>query len=214
MPNLDRPSPPTRRNARPKARPRQAAMHYIRGAAAIALFIATLKFIEALVAPPMDDTPRWLVAAVVTFKFWAAGLALGLIAGAGWVSHRLFGWPAAPRPSALVPTRHVIPDEVMRLRSWGFNIVAGWFCLGILALIVMADTRTGPFARAATALFGPGGLIWLETFALGIPAVIAPLLLLAWLPWQTQFPLLSSMQNVVKLSAQPQARRPKRGSQA
>ena len=105
------------------------------------------------------------MAAVLTFNHWSAGLSLGLIAGLGWVSHRLFGWPAAPHPSALVPTRHVVRTKscVVRniVRVWGFNIVAGWFCVGVLASIVLADTRTGPFARAAVAVFGPDGLVWL-----------------------------------------------------
>ncbi len=147
------------------------------------------------------------MAAVVTFNFWAAGAALGAIAGLGWVSRRLFGWPAAPPPPSLIPTRHVIPDEVMRLRRWGFNVVAGWFCCGVLAAIVMADTRSGPFAWLAVSLFGGDSLIWLETFVFGLLATVAPLVLLAWLPLQTGPTLLGSMQAVVKPSRRPQERR-------
>ena len=63
-----------------KARAGQPEMYYIRGAAKIALCIAAFKFIEVLIAPPMNDEPRWLVAAVLTFNHWSAGLSLGLIA--------------------------------------------------------------------------------------------------------------------------------------
>lgn len=179
-------------------------MHYARGAAKLALLIAAFKFIEALIAPPpIGDAPRWLVAAVVSFNFWAAGAALGAIAVLGWVSQRLFGWPAPEAPSALRPARHVVPTAEMRLRGLGFNVVAGWIAIGILALILMADTGTGPFAWLAFRLFGPDEWAGLETFVLGLPVLAAPLLLLAWLPWQTRFPLLASMQGVVK----PPARR-------
>ncbi len=183
-------------------------MHYARGAAKLALLIAAFKFIEALVAPPpVADAPRWLVAAFVSFNFWAAGAALGAIAMLGWVSQRLFGWPAPEVPSATRPARHVVPTAEMRLRGLGFNVVAGWIVFGSLALILMADTRTGPFAQLAVHLFGPNGWAGLEIFMLGLPVLAAPLLLLAWLPWQTRFPLVASMQGVVKPPAKAAARR-------
>jgi hypothetical protein len=186
-------------------------MHYGSGAAKIALLIAAFKFIEALIAPPpVVDAPRWLVAAVVSFNFWAAGAALGAIAVLGWASQRLFGWPAPEPPSAIRPARHVVPTAEMRLRGLGFNVVAGWVVLGSLALILMADTGTGLFAQLAVHLFGPNGWAGLETFLLGLPVLAAPLLLLAWLPWQTRFPLLASMQAAVKPPAKAPARRRKR----
>lgn len=183
-------------------------MHYIRGAAGIALFIAALKFVEILIAPPpIGAAPRWLVAAVLTFKFWAAGAFLAALAALGWASHRLFGWPP---PSALIPTRHVVATEVMRLRVLGVNMVLGWIGLSVLSLIVMADTGTGPFAWIAAGLFGPNMFLGFETFVLGAAVFAAPLVVLAWLPWQTRFPLLYSMQNVIKPPPKPRARRRKR----
>jgi hypothetical protein len=42
--------------------------------------------------------------------------------------------------------------------DWDFSLVAGWAAPGIMVLIVMSETRIGPFARLAT-------------FVLGLPAV-------------------------------------------
>ena len=89
-------------------------MYYIRGAAKVALFIAALKSVEAVIAPPIDTEPRWMAAAVLTFNLWAAGAALSAIAGVGWVLHRLFGWPAGPPPSPLS-----LPGTSSRTRSCG-----------------------------------------------------------------------------------------------
>jgi hypothetical protein len=184
-------------------------MHYARGAAKIATLIAAFRFIEALIAPPpVGDAPRWLAAAVVSFNFWAAGAALGAIAVPGWLSQRLFGWPAPEDPSATRPARRMVPAADMRLRGMGFNVVTGWIVVGILVLILMADTRTDPFAQFAVRLFGPNGWAGLETFVLGLPVLAAPLLLLAWL--QTRFPLLASMQATAKPPAKAPARRRKR----
>lgn len=186
-------------------------MHYVRGATKIAFFIAAFKFIEALIAfPSFGDAPRWLVAATVSSRFWAAGAALGVIAMLGWVSQRLFDWPAPEAPSAARPTRHVVPTAEMRLRMLGFNVVTGWVVVGFLALIMMAETRTGPFARIAVGVFGPNEWVGLETFVFGVPVFAAPPVLLALLPWQTRFPLLASMQAAVKPPAKARARRRKR----
>lgn len=193
-----------------KLHPGRGWMYHTIGAAKIALFIAAFKFIEVLIVPPPVDEPRWLVAAVMSFNYWGAGVALGAAASLGRVSHRLFGWPAFPAPSAVRLTRQVVPTAEVRLRMLGFNVVAGWFVLAAMALLMMADTRSGPFARAALGLFGPNALIGLETFVLGLSVLVAPLVLLALLPWQTRFPLLASMQAVVKPAEKASARRRKR----
>ena len=182
-------------------------MRAIRGAAGFALFFAALRFVEVMIAPPVPDEPRWLVAAVVTSKFWLAGAALGVIALLGWVSQRLFGWPRPPPPSALQPSREVVPTKETRARAWRFNLVAGWIGFSVLTLIVMADTGTGPFARMAAALFGPNEFIGLETFVLGVPAVVGPVVALALLRWQTRLPLIKGMQKAVKPPPKPRVRR-------
>ena len=185
-------------------------MYYTRGAAKIAMVIAAFRFIEVLIAPPTADEPRWVVAGVLTFKYWAAGLALGGLTLLGWVSQRLVGWPAPEAPSAAMATRNVVQTAEMRLRGLGFNLVCGWLLLSFLALLMMADTGTGPFARLAMDMFGPNEWSGLETFVLGLPLIAAPLVLLALLPWQTRFPLVSSMQAIVKPPAKAHTRRRKR----
>ena len=60
-------------------------MYYARGSAQIAFLIAAFKFVELLIVPPLADQPRWLVAGVLTFKFWSAGTALGML----WLLGRL-----------------------------------------------------------------------------------------------------------------------------
>ena len=72
----------------------------------------------------------------------------------------------------------------MRLRMLGFNIVAGWVIGSVLLFIMMAETSSGPFARAALALLGPNSLVGLATFILGLPVVAAPL---AWVPCRPAF---------------------------
>ncbi len=174
-------------------------MYYARGSAQIAFLIAAFKFIELLIVPPLADEPRWLVAGVVSFKFWGAGAALGLLWLLGRVSQRLFGWPApeAP-PEAQPPTRPVVQTEAMRLQTLGNKLVLWWFILGFLAIVMMADTGAGPIPRLMKAVVGPSDWLALETFVLGLPLLAAPLVLLALLPWQTRFPLLASLQKAVK----------------
>ncbi len=98
----------------------------------------------------------------------------------------------------------------MRLRGWGVNVVLGWMALSFLVLIVMSDTKTGPFAWLATAVLGLQGFAGVMTFLLGLPAFLLPLVLLAVLPWQTRWPLLAGMQGVVKPVRQAKARKRRR----
>ena len=165
----------------------------------IAFLIAAFKFVELLIVPPLADEPRLLVAGVLTYKFWGAGAALGMLWLLGRVSQRLFGWPApeAP-PAAQPPTRHVVLTEAMRLQALGNKVVLWWFILGFLAIVMMADTGAGPIPRLVTGVFGPSDWLGLETFVLGLLVLAAPLVVLALLPWQTRFPLLASMQKAVK----------------
>ena len=174
-------------------------MYYARGSAQIAFLVAAFKFVELLIVPPLADQPRWLVAGVLTFKLWGAGAALGLLWLMGWLSQRLFGWPApeAP-PAAQPPIRHVVQTEAMRLQALGNKVVLWWFILGFLAIVMMADTGAGPIPRLVTSVFGPSDWLGLEVFVLGLLVLSAPLVLLALLPWQTRFPLLASMQEAVK----------------
>ncbi|MGI4799100.1 MAG: hypothetical protein ACRYHQ_36130 [Janthinobacterium lividum] len=177
----------------------------------MAAFIAAYKFIEAvLFLPPVADASRWLVAAIVSSKYWLAGAGLGVLALLGRLSERLFGWPAPETPSPNQSTREVVQAPKMRLRLLGFNIVAGWVLGGILLLMMMAETGSSPLARTALALLGPNALVGLATFILGLPVVAAPLVLLAWLPMQTRIPLLASLQAVVKPTAKARSRRRKR----
>ena len=165
-------------------------MYYIRGAAKVALFIAALKFVEAVIAPPIDTEPRWMAAAVLTFNLWAAGAALSAIAGVGWVLHRLFGWPAGPAAIATDPyparhpgRGHAAPDMGVQRRR------------RLVLLRRPGGDRDGghqvrPVAGLAVSLFGGNSLIWLEIFVLGLLAMAAPLVLLAWLPLKAGSSLL------------------------
>ena len=174
-------------------------MYYARGSAQIAFVIAAFRFVELLIVPPLANEPRWLVAGVLSFKFWGAGAALGLLWLLGRVSQRLFGWPApeAP-PEAQLPTRPVVQTKAMRLQALGNKLVLWWFILGFLAIVMMADTGAGPIPRLVASVFGPSDWLGLATFILGLPLLAAPLVLLALLPWQTRFPLLASIQGAVK----------------
>ena len=194
-------------SGRKKIGPGHGWMYYARGSAQIAFLIAAFKFVEALIVPPLADEPRWLMAGVLTFKFWGAGAALGTVWLMGRVSQRLFGWPAYAAPPADVPTRHVVLTEEMRLQSLGNRLVMWWFILGFLALVMMADTGAGPIARIVLGVFGQNDWLGLEIFVLGLLVLAAPLVLLALLPSQTRFPLLASMQAAVK---PPQARNRRR----
>ena len=178
-------------------------MYYARGAAQIAFFIAAFKFVELLIVPPLADEPRWLVAGVLSFKFWGAGAALGALWLVGRASQRLFGWPAPEAPRAIDIVRPVVRTEAMRLQALGNRLVLWWFILGFLAIVMMADTGAGPIPRLMTGVFGPNDFLGLESFLLGLLVLVSPLLLLALLPRQTRFPLLASMQASVK---PPQAR--------
>lgn len=93
------------------------------------------------------------------------------------------------------------------MRMLGFDVVAGWLACGVLGLLMMADTVSGSVAGIALRLFGPTALIGPETFVLGLPLVAAPLVLLAWLPRHTRFPLLAGIQSAVKPETKPVRRR-------
>lgn len=173
-------------------------MYYARGSAQIAFFIAAFKFVEMLIVPPLVDEPSWLVAGVLSFRFWGAGAVLGTLWLVGRVSQRLFGWPVPEPPTAVGIVRPLVQTKAMRLRGIGNTVVLWWFILGFLATIMMADTGAGPIPRLMTAVFGPNDLLGLETFVLGLLVLVAPLLLLAVLPRQTRVPLLASMQDAVK----------------
>ena len=181
-----------------KTIPGHGWMYYARGSAQIAFAIAAFKFVELLIVPPMADEPGWLVAGVVTFKFWGAGAALGAIWLLGRVSQRLFGWPAPEAPRAVYIPRPVVQTEAMRLSRIGNTIVLWWFILGFLAIVVMADTGAGPLPRIVAGVFGPTDFLGLATFVLGLLVLAAPLVLLALLPRQTRFPLLANLQDAVK----------------
>ncbi|RYH95536.1 MAG: hypothetical protein EON48_18940 [Acetobacteraceae bacterium] len=196
--------PPGRRTVNPD----HSWLHYVRGAGKLAVLIAAFRFVEAAIfLPPVGEESRWLVAAVLSSRYWLAGAALGVLALLGLVSQHLFGWPAPDPPSQIQPTRHVLQTPEMRRRILGFNIVAGWVVLGVLMLIMMADTRSGPLAWFALDLFGPSALVGLVIFVLGMPVIAAPLVLLAWIPWQTRFPLIAGIQAAVKPPSKPAARR-------
>ena len=157
-------------------------MYYARGSAQIAFFIAAFKFVEMLIVPPLVDEPSWLVAGVLSFRFWGAGAVLGTLWLVGRVSQRLFGWPVPEPPTAVGIVRPLVQTKAMRLRGIGNTVVLWWFILGFLATIMMADTGAGPIPRLMTAVFGPNDLLGLETFVLGLLVLVAPLLLLAVLP--------------------------------
>lgn len=183
-------------------------LHYARGAANLAVFIAAFRFVEvAIFMPPAGEESRWLAAAVLSSKYWLAGAGLGVLVLLGLVSQHLFGWPAPEPPSQIEPTRQVLQTPEMRQQMLGFNIVAGWVVLGVLMLIMMADTRSGPLAWLALDLFGPNAPVGLEIFVLGMPVIAAPLVLLAWIPWQTRFPLIAGIQAAVKRPTKVAARR-------
>ena len=173
-------------------------MYYARGSAQIAFCIAALRFTELLIVPPVADAPRWLVAGVLTFKFWAAGAALGVAWLMGRVSQRLFGWPAPEATSAIQSPRPVIVTEAVRLQMLGNKIVMWWFILGFVAVVMMADTGAGPIPWIVAGLLGTSDWLGLETLVFGLLVLAAPLVLLALLPWHTRFPLLASMQGAVK----------------
>ena len=173
-------------------------MHYVRGSAQLAFMVATFKFVELLIVPPLADRPRLLVAVALTFKFWAAGAGLGMLWLLGRVSQRLFGWPVPETPPEPSPPRHVVRTEAMRLQALGNQVVVWWFILGFLALAMMADTGAGPIPWLVASVAGRTDWLGLETFVLGLLVLPLPLVLLALLPSQTRFSLLASMQQAVK----------------
>ena len=171
--------------------------------------IGALRFVEVLVSPPPQDAvPRWVVAAAAGSLYWLAGGLLGAVALIAWAVRRAFGSPAPPaKPPPPAPPP---PTREMRLRGWGVNVVIGWLGLSFLTLLVMSDTRTGPFAWLAVNLFGLAGFAGLATFLLGLPVMLLPLAVLAVLPGQTRWPLLAGMQWVVKPVPRAKPRRRRR----
>ena len=195
-----RPPEPGRRT-----RPGAAWIRLIPQAALVCCGIGALRFVEALVNPPPHGaTPLLLFALVGGSVFWVAGALLGLVALAAWAVRRGHNPGPAPKPSrpSLPPTRE------MRLRGWGYGIVAAWTALSILVLIVMSETVTGPFAWIAIRVLGLRDFAGLATFLLGLPGFLSPLVLLAVLPWQARWPLIAGMQGAVK--PVPQAHRAKK----
>lgn len=190
-PGLDAVTPPARRH---KGQTIASWLRLVPQAALVCCGIGALRFVEVLVSLPADGSaPLLLVAVFAGSRYWLAAALLGLVAMVGWLVQRALGSPAPVPPP---PTRTLSREA--RLRGWGFNLVAGWVVLSILALIVMSETGTGPFARFATGVLGLRGLAGLATFLLGLPAFLAPLLLLAVIPWQTRWPLVAGMQAAVK----------------
>ncbi len=201
-------------NRSPKVKPGRGwnqaygLIHYSRGSAGILLFISAISFVEAYIAFPATHSPQWAVAAYIASRYFLPAFALGAIALLAGASQRLFGWPQPPvEPAA---TKPVVQTDAQRRSSRAFTLVAGYFGLGILAIIIMADTHSGPFAWFAEWLFGANFLLWPEIFVMGLLVLAAPLVLLAWLPPQTWFPLLASMQDIVTPAPTPVSRRRKR----
>ncbi len=176
-------------------------------AAVVSCGVGALRFVEALVSHSPDDTaPRLLEAVLAGSVFWLASAGLGAIALLAWAIRRGLG--IEPPPEPVQP--HLPTTREGRLRGWGFGIVAGWAAMSVLVLIVMSETRTGPFARLATGFLGLRDFAGLATFLLGLPVVLSPLLLLALLPWQARWPLLAGMQAAVKSPPSPTRRRRRR----
>ena len=71
-----------------------------------------------------------------------------------------------PVPSVI----RAAPPGGRRCAGWGFSVVAGWAAISVLVLIVMSETRTGPFARLATGFLGLRDFAGLATFLLGLHA--------------------------------------------
>ena len=111
-----------------------------------------------------------------------------------------------PVPSVI----RAAPPGGRRCAGWGFSVVAGWAAISVLVLIVMSETRTGPFARLATGFLGLRDFAGLATFLLGLPVFLSPLLLLALLPRQARWPLISGMHLAVKSPPSPARRRKRR----
>ena len=176
-------------------------MQLIRQAALLVTALAVLRFVETLVlGRPPDGTPLLQQAFLASGLFWLVAALLGLVVAAGWAAHRVFGTEKKAAPVASVR----LTGEA-RLRAWGFTAVAGWAGFSLVTLIVMADTQTGPFAAFATGILGLRDFVGVTTFLVGLPAFMAPLIVLAVLPRQPRWPLLAGMQDAVK--PVPHARR-------
>ncbi len=165
-----------------------------------AAFIGALKSVEVFVLFPAHDGLSVLILAwFLTERFWLAAGGMGVLALAG-ATVRLFG---PPRP--IVPPA-VKRMGVERIRAFGFNAVAAWVAVGVLTVIVMSDTRTGPFALLARAVLGWEAGVWFATFGLGLVAVAAPLAIAAILPRQERWPVVMAIQDAVR--PPPRRRRP------
>ena len=168
------------------------ATSLLRRVAFTAAFIGALKSVEILVLFPADDVFSVLILAwFLTEKFWLAAGGVGVLALIGTVA-RLFG---PPRPIVPAAVRHTGVD---RVRAFGFNAVAAWIGLGVLTVLVMADTRTGPFAWFSRAVLGLEAGVWFATFGLGLAANAAPLVLAALVPRQEQWPVVMAIQDAVR----------------
>ena len=183
-------------------------MRLVRQAAYLCLAIGLLRFVEECVRPAPAEGPPLLARALdAASLLWLSAALLGSVALALWVVYRVLD-PAVPPPHRQAkpakPERPITRD--MQLRGWGFSLVAGWLVASVLVLVVMNDTGTGPFVAFATGPLGLHDFAGLVTFLIGLPVLLSPLVLLAFLPWQTRWPLLAGMQAAVK----PAPRAPKR----
>ena len=180
-------------------------METMKRAIGVILAVGAIKGVEMFLRPD-PGFPRLALALGVTLPFLAGAAALGLIAGTWWVVLRLDGKQAV-RPRRIAPGNQ--PSRPLtaleRQLARGRSAAAVWLVGGFVVVVILADTRLGPPAWAASVL--PGGPTWLATFALGLAMVATPLLLLAVLPRQSRWPVLAGAQDVVKSPAAPRRRR-------
>lgn len=168
--------------------------------AGLILAVGAIIGIEAYLRPnPAWPGPRIALALGAMAPFALSAAAVGVFIATWWVVLRLDG-----------PVRPAAKDRVApltghdRLLSLGRSIAAYWIVGSAVILVILSDTRRGPFAWAAAQL--PGGDTWFNSFALGLLVLGAPLLLLALLPRQARWPLVAGVQDVVR--PRPSRRRP------
>ena len=136
----------------------------------------------------------------VTARFWIAAASVGVLALLGQIA-RLFGppWPVEPPAPKL--------QGEARLWALAFNLVFGWVGVGVLALIVMFETRTGAFAWFATAILGWDEAAPFATPLLGLIAIALPLVTIAAVPRQDRWPVLAAIQDRVRPASRRRGRR-------